>query len=67
MPRDKSLPPEVFHVLPIIGSAIQYGEDPINFFFKCREKVGITAMYLGSPTEHNSLVWRSLHIRPSRP
>jgi sterol 14alpha-demethylase len=51
MPRDKSLPPEVFHVLPIIGSAIQYGEDPINFFFKCREKVGIVAIYPGSPTE----------------
>lgn len=46
MPRDKSLPPEVFHVLPIIGSAIQYGEDPINFFFKCREKVSILVIPL---------------------
>lgn len=40
LPRDPNLPPEVFHVLPIIGSAIQYGDDPINFFFKCREKYG---------------------------
>lgn len=38
-PRDSSLPPVVFHWLPIIGSAIQYGNDPINFFLKCREKV----------------------------
>ncbi|PVG01114.1 cytochrome P450 [Serendipita vermifera] len=40
LPRDKNIPPEVFHVLPIIGSAISYGNDPINFFFQCREKYG---------------------------
>ncbi|TFK33208.1 lanosterol 14-alpha-demethylase [Crucibulum laeve] len=40
MPRDPSLPPEVFHWLPIIGSAVQYGNDPLNFFFKCQEKYG---------------------------
>ncbi|KAH7884413.1 cytochrome P450 [Phlebopus sp. FC_14] len=40
LPRDKSLPPEVFHFIPIIGSAISYGNDPLNFFFKCREKYG---------------------------
>ena len=39
IPRDPSLPPQVFHWLPFIGSAIQYGNDPINFFFRCREKV----------------------------
>lgn len=39
IPRDPSLPPEVFHWIPIIGSAISYGKDPLNFFFKCREKV----------------------------
>ncbi|EJD06923.1 lanosterol 14-alpha-demethylase [Fomitiporia mediterranea MF3/22] len=39
-PKDPSLPPVVFHWLPIIGSAIQYGNDPINFFLKCREKYG---------------------------
>ncbi|EAU90091.1 lanosterol 14-alpha-demethylase [Coprinopsis cinerea okayama7 len=33
-------PPEVFHWIPIVGSALQYGNDPINFFFKCREKYG---------------------------
>ncbi|KIJ66942.1 hypothetical protein HYDPIDRAFT_85574 [Hydnomerulius pinastri MD-312] len=40
IPRDPSLPPEVFHFIPIIGSAISYGNDPLNFFFKCREKYG---------------------------
>ncbi|EIW84237.1 lanosterol 14-alpha-demethylase [Coniophora puteana RWD-64-598 SS2] len=40
IPKDPSLPPEVFHWLPIVGSAIQYGSDPLNFFFKCREKYG---------------------------
>lgn len=38
-PRDKSKPPLVFHWVPIIGSAISYGNDPLNFFFACREKV----------------------------
>ncbi|KZP22433.1 cytochrome P450 [Athelia psychrophila] len=38
--RDKSLPPVVFHWLPIIGSTIPYGDDPLRFFFSCREKYG---------------------------
>ncbi|KAG8741811.1 Lanosterol 14-alpha-demethylase [Ceratobasidium sp. 414] len=40
LPQDPSLPPLVFHILPIIGSAIQYGNDPIGFLFSCREKYG---------------------------
>jgi sterol 14-demethylase len=40
VPRDSSLPPEVFHWIPFIGSSIAYGNDPLNFFFKCREKYG---------------------------
>ncbi|KAF8588230.1 lanosterol 14-alpha-demethylase [Ramaria rubella] len=40
IPQDPNQPPVVFHWLPIIGSAIAYGNDPINFFFKCREKYG---------------------------
>ncbi|EIM91312.1 cytochrome P450 [Stereum hirsutum FP-91666 SS1] len=40
LPRDPSLPPEVFHWLPYIGSAPAYGQDPLAFFFKCREKYG---------------------------
>ncbi|KAG2365574.1 hypothetical protein BDR07DRAFT_1481188 [Suillus spraguei] len=40
VPRDPSLPPEVFHWIPFIGSSISYGNDPLNFFFKCREKYG---------------------------
>lgn len=37
--RDRSAPPVVFHWLPFIGSAIHYGNDPLNFYFQCREKV----------------------------
>ncbi|EIM85210.1 lanosterol 14-alpha-demethylase [Stereum hirsutum FP-91666 SS1] len=39
-PRDKSLPPEIFHWIPFVGSAIEYGNDPIKFFFKCQQKYG---------------------------
>ena len=39
IPRDPTLPPLVFHWLPWLGSTISYGDDPINFFFSCREKV----------------------------
>nr|WBV80359.1 lanosterol 14-alpha demethylase [Malassezia pachydermatis] len=40
VPRDKSLPPVVFHWVPIIGSAVTYGMDPYRFFFECRKKYG---------------------------
>lgn len=40
IPRRASEPPVVFHWLPIIGSAISYGNDPLNFFFKCQKKYG---------------------------
>lgn len=40
VPRKKSLPPLVFHWVPIIGSAVTYGMDPYKFFFDCREKYG---------------------------
>ncbi|KAJ7455210.1 lanosterol 14-alpha-demethylase [Mycena galericulata] len=40
VPRKASDPPLVFHWLPIVGSAIWYGNDPINFFQACQEKYG---------------------------
>lgn len=40
VPRSKSLPPLVFHWVPIVGSAVTYGMDPYRFFFNCREKYG---------------------------
>ena len=40
VPRNKSLPPMVFHWVPVVGSAITYGMDPYRFFFNCREKYG---------------------------
>jgi hypothetical protein len=33
-------PPVVFHVVPFIGSTIEYGIDPVKFFDKCKTKVG---------------------------
>ncbi|GAW11862.1 hypothetical protein ANO14919_012150 [Xylariales sp. No.14919] len=40
LPRPKSEPPLVFHWLPIIGNAIEYGTDPLNFYRRCRAKHG---------------------------
>ena len=37
---DRSAPPEVFSLLPVLGSTITYGIDPFNFFFGCHEKYG---------------------------
>ena len=47
LPKDKSLPPVVWHWFPWFGSAAAYGEDPIKFFFDCKEKV------------RNTLIWRA--------
>ncbi|KAL5639806.1 hypothetical protein ACGC1H_006398 [Rhizoctonia solani] len=40
MPADPSLPPQVFYTLPYIGSAIEYGNDPVGFLSACRKKHG---------------------------
>ncbi|KAF5329994.1 hypothetical protein D9611_010426 [Ephemerocybe angulata] len=40
VPRRKTDPPIVFHWLPFVGSAIAYGNNPLKFFFECREKHG---------------------------
>ncbi|KAF6764330.1 lanosterol 14-alpha-demethylase [Ephemerocybe angulata] len=40
IPRRKTDPPIVFHWLPFVGSAIAYGNNPLKFFFECREKHG---------------------------
>jgi Cytochrome P450 len=37
---DRSAPPEVFSLLPGLGSTIRYGIDPFNFFFDCQKKYG---------------------------
>ncbi|KIY03046.1 uncharacterized protein Z520_01512 [Fonsecaea multimorphosa CBS 102226] len=38
--RDPHRPPVVWHWFPLIGSTVDYGQDPYEFFFKCREKYG---------------------------
>ncbi|KAI0068684.1 lanosterol 14-alpha-demethylase [Artomyces pyxidatus] len=40
LPRNPSLPPEVFHWIPFVGSAVGYGTDPINFLTTCQKKHG---------------------------
>ncbi|KAE9399843.1 cytochrome P450 51, partial [Gymnopus androsaceus JB14] len=40
IPRPKTDPPVVFHWLPIVGSAIEYGNDPMKFFVACQAKYG---------------------------
>ncbi|KAF9560504.1 lanosterol 14-alpha-demethylase [Agrocybe pediades] len=40
LPRKATEPPVVFHWLPFIGSAVSYGNDPMNFFFECQKKYG---------------------------
>lgn len=44
IPQDKSQPPVVFHWIPIFGSAIEYGTDPLGFYESCRDKVCNTSM-----------------------
>ncbi|KIV94568.1 hypothetical protein PV10_02323 [Exophiala mesophila] len=38
--RDRNAPPEVFHLIPGLGSTVAYGIDPFDFFFSCKEKYG---------------------------
>ncbi|KAI0156306.1 14-alpha sterol demethylase Cyp51A [Pestalotiopsis sp. NC0098] len=40
IPRKKSEPPLVFHLIPFIGNAVSYGIDPVQFYEACREKHG---------------------------
>jgi len=64
IPRDPSLPPLVFHWIPIFGSAAAYGQDPLKFLFECREKYGNIFSFVllggtitvGLGTEGNNLV-----------
>ena len=39
IPKRATDPPTVFYWLPFIGSAIRYGNDPLNFFLECQKKV----------------------------
>ena len=50
IPRDPSDPPEVFHWIPFVGSAIAYGMDPIAFFFDCRDRVRLLGKGSVSPS-----------------
>ena len=41
--RNPNEPPLVFHWLPIIGSTITYGIDPLKFFAQCQAKVCVAS------------------------
>lgn len=47
LPKDPTLPPVVFHLIPWFGSAAGYGQDPYKFMFECREKVSL-ALIVGA-------------------
>ena len=38
--RNPHRPPVVWHWLPLIGSTVEYGQEPYRFFFRCKEKYG---------------------------
>ncbi|KAK9237703.1 cytochrome P450 [Lipomyces kononenkoae] len=38
--RDPNRPPVVFHYIPVLGSAVEYGMDPYKFFEENRKKFG---------------------------
>ncbi|ETI25136.1 hypothetical protein G647_04508 [Cladophialophora carrionii CBS 160.54] len=38
--RDPHRPPVVWHWVPLIGSTVEYGQDPYRFFFRCRKLYG---------------------------
>jgi predicted tellurium resistance membrane protein TerC len=44
--KNPSEPPVVFHWVPFVGSTITYGIDPYKFFFRCREKVRVTFLFV---------------------
>ncbi|KAF2422625.1 14 alpha-demethylase [Tothia fuscella] len=50
--KNPNEPPIVFHVVPFIGSTIEYGIDPVKFFDKCKAKYGdvFTFILLGKKT-----------------
>ncbi|KAM0812252.1 putative Cytochrome P450 51a [Seiridium cardinale] len=40
LPRKRSEPPLVFHLLPFFGNAFSYGTNPCNFYKNCQIKYG---------------------------
>ncbi|KAH7105856.1 cytochrome P450 [Auriculariales sp. MPI-PUGE-AT-0066] len=40
LPRDPKLPPEIWNWIPFVGSAIEYGMDPIGFVQRYRSQYG---------------------------
>ena len=46
LPKRATDPPTVFYWFPFIGSAIQYGNDPLNFFLECQKKVQFPLIYI---------------------
>lgn len=68
IPGKANEPPVVFHWFPIIGSAVAYGEDPLYFLSKCREKVHTSFIDILSILwwQYNQ-VWQRVHLYPLRP
>nr|AIF79454.1 CYP51A [Rhynchosporium commune] len=46
LPKKKSEPPLVWHWIPFIGNAIEYGTDPLAFYTKCQRQHGPIFTYI---------------------
>ena len=64
IPKRATDPPTVFHWFPFIGSAIQYGNDPLNFFLECQKKVHFLVIFVERPgfLFISLSVWQCLHV-----
>ena len=63
LPKKVTDPPTVFYWLPFVGSAIQYGNDPLNFFLECQKKVNFWSFVFEGPVFSSPYpVWQCLHV-----
>lgn len=52
LPRKRSEPPLVFHWIPLVGNAVSYGMDPLDFYQRCRKKVSARCPHSIHPPIH---------------
>jgi sterol 14-demethylase len=70
LPKDRTIPPEVFHLVPFLGSAPGYGNDPVAFLESCRKKVRgyvLTRRQRGQAPLTCITVRGCVHVRLARP
>lgn len=53
LPKSRSEPPLVFHLIPFVGNAVSYGMDPFKFYTECRQKVRLPRVGTNSFARQN--------------